>query len=206
MLENYHVDENGVIIQDNREPFLYDVQYIKDLYNGADISRTAYLRLGYIIGSIGKIPSSVLDVGYGGADFLKAAVNLIPNCFGHEINQWPIPTGCTFVEDIYANHYDVITFFDVLEHFENAYDVLRKIQCEYVCVSLPWCNYISDEWFKNWKHLRPNQHLHHFNSTSLTKTFDVCGFDRVNTCNVEDACRIDKRYAPNILSGIFKKR
>ena len=125
MLKNYEKLSNGIIKQLNKKPFIYGENYTKgyDKY-GIEKKCMSYLRLGHIIGSIGKIPNTLLDVGYGQGDFLDIAKNIIPNCYGNDITtDCPLPTGCSFVNDIYKNAYDVITFFDVLEHLENIYDI-----------------------------------------------------------------------------------
>ena len=71
MLDNYEKDSNGVIFQKDREPFLYDYSYA-DNYNTLPTNDImSHLRLGYIIGSLGKMPESILDVGYGNGAFLN---------------------------------------------------------------------------------------------------------------------------------------
>ena len=39
------------------------------------------------------------------------------------------------VEEPFSQHYDVITFFDSLEHFDDVY-FLDKLNCDYVCISI----------------------------------------------------------------------
>jgi len=207
ILDNYTQLENGVIRQVNRKPFIYGAEYTKGYEKyGIEKKCMSYLRLGYIIGSIGKIPNKILDVGYGQGHFLDVAKNIIPNCFGNDItNECPLPEKCTFVNNIYEETYDVITFFDVLEHFEDIYDI-KNLKTEYIVVSMPWCTYKGAEWFESWKHRRPNEHLWFFNDESLTNFMEEVGFARVNTCNVEDAIRKDRNNNPNILAGIFRKK
>jgi hypothetical protein len=38
-------------------------------------------------------------------------------------------------------------------------EFVKDLKCHYVCISLPWCHYFSDEWFETWKHRKPNEHL-----------------------------------------------
>ena len=73
MLDNYAYNEDGIVYQIEREPFDYTGGY-NDYYRDIQFSTrfTSYLRLGYIIGSIGHLPESVLDEGYGAGDFLDA--------------------------------------------------------------------------------------------------------------------------------------
>lgn len=206
MIDGYHIDELGIIHEtDNKIAATYNQQYIKNSYCTYDdkCKLISYLRLGHIIGSIGRVPNSILDVGYGSGDFLQACAQLIPKCYGNDITGYPIPQEATFIEDIYKDFFDVITFFDVLEHFEDI-SIINKLKCNYICISLPWCVYKDDEWFINWKHRRPGEHLHHFNEVSLVNFFKKYNYSLVNYTNIEDAVRQDKLLKPNILTAVFK--
>jgi hypothetical protein len=204
MLDNYKVDECGVIHQQNFNTITYDADYIKNSYYKYPKSLSmGYLRLGYLIGSIGHIPTSILDVGYGSGDFLKVCKEIIPECYGYDITTLPPPEGTKQVTSLTDKHYDVVTFFDVLEHFKDIYEICN-IKCNYICISLPWCHYYSDEWFTNWKHRRPNEHLHHFNDKSLISFFKKIGFNYLNFTEIEDTIR--KGENKNILTAVFKKQ
>lgn len=208
MIENYSVLANGIIKQikifNNIKK--YDVNYIKDRYDSyKDLSiNMSYLRLGYLLGNINENINSLLDVGYGNGDFLNVAQNIIPTCYGHEINNYNIPNKCNFIENIYTNEYDVVCFFDVLEHFKNIYDI-QKLKTKYIYISVPQCHYISDEWFLNWKHRRPDEHLWHFNLNSITNFMKEIGFNIVSYSNIEDIIRKSSDNNTNILTAIFKK-
>ena len=174
MLDNYEKDLNGVIKQINCTPFSYDYSYA-DNYNTLPTNDImSHLRLGYIVGSLGKMPESILDVGYGNGAFLNLAKNST-TCYGHDISQYPIPEGVSFVENILENYYEVISFFDVIEHFSNPY-FLKDLNCKYIVCSLPHCHNFSDRWFEDWKHRKPNEHLWHFNEESFVNFFDVQGY------------------------------
>ena len=107
MLDNYEKDSYGVVKQINCSPFLYDYSYA-DNYNLLPTNDImSHLRLGYIVGSLGKMPESILDVGYGNGAFLNLAKNY-SKCYGHDISHYPIPEGVEFVKDISQKHFDVI--------------------------------------------------------------------------------------------------
>jgi len=206
MINNYEYDENGVIYQKDRIPFIYDKNYVTvryDTYNQLNVAMS-HLRLGYIIGVLGHIPTSILDVGYGNGAFLKACCDIIPRCLGHDISGYEIPTKCEFVADIFKAKVEVMTFFDSLEHFQNPY-FMKNLDCKYVCISLPWCHNFSDEWFENWKHRRPNEHLWHFNDKSLSAFMVSQGYKVRNICDIEDTIRQSTFDYSNILTGIFEK-
>ncbi|MDR6874801.1 hypothetical protein J2Y55_005839 [Bosea sp. BE125] len=209
MLENYAKDENGVIYQIQREPYVYDINYTANSYGTADRNHRhaemSHLRFGYVCGSIGRIPKSILDVGYGSGDFLKVAKLMVPEAYGNDIPPAYPLDGIEIIEDIYSREFDVVTFFDCLEHFEDPYQI-RSLQTNFVCVTMPWCHHHSVEWFSNWKHRKPNEHLWHFNKESLAAFFDSIGFDTVNICNIEDTIRKSQENDPNIIAGTFRKR
>jgi 2-polyprenyl-3-methyl-5-hydroxy-6-metoxy-1,4-benzoquinol methylase len=207
MLENYKKHNNGVIEQITKIKFNYNKDYINNSYNtyGELGMRMAHQRLGYLIGSLGFIPESLLDVGYGNGDFLKAASSIIPLTYGNDISTYPIPENSIFIDDPYNISVDVVTFFDVLEHFHDIYDI-KLLNTKYILISVPNCHYFSDNWFDNWKHRRPEQHFWHFNEESLINFMDEIGYDVINTTNIEDTIRDNKMDYDNILTGVFKKR
>ena len=204
MLENYKLNEDGVITQIERTPFKYNVDYSSNYNTYGEVGNyMSYLRLGNIIGALNKIPESILDVGYGNGSFLKACTQIIPNCFGHDISNYPLPSNCTFIENITDHEFDVVTFFDSLEHF-NDIEFVQNIKTKYMVISVPLCHYKDDKWFMEWKHRKPDEHLWHFNESSLVKFMDRMGYKVITLTNIEDTIRKNKTDEANILTGIFK--
>lgn len=206
-MNEYRKLENGVIQQLLPDKIIYNFAY-SNKYNsyGEKSNYLSYLRLGILLGNLGEIPSSILDVGFGNGAFLQAASNTIQNCYGFDISDYPIPPNSTRVNSLFDKHFDVICFFDSLEHFDDIH-IIDKLDCDYIFISVPWCHYFSEEWFMNWYHRRPNEHLWHFNDSALVQFFKEYGFEKIYLGNFEDTIRKNdtaKDY-PNILSGIFKK-
>lgn len=206
MLDNYEYNADGVIRQLRREPFTYDTAYVDARYNTyGDLNAwMSHLRLGYIVGALGRVPDSIVDVGYGNGAFLETCSKLIPNCYGYDVSGYPLPAGVTFLENWLTTPVDVVTFFDVLEHFDDPY-VLRECKANYVVISLPWCHYTSDDWFANWKHRRPNEHLWHFKPESMMRFAESVGYELVHFHNVEDVIRRPTDGLQNILSVTLKR-
>ena len=205
MLNNYEVLQNGVIQQKNIvEKMKYGLDYSTTRYDsyGELTNYMSYLRYGYLIGSIGKIPQSIVDVGYGNGSFLNVCVNNIEQCFGYDISDYPVPAGCEKIPNL-DSFFDVITFFDSLEHFEDI-SFVQNLKCNYICVSVPECHYFSDDWFENWKHRRPDEHLWHFNLDSLNNFMQECGFECIAFSNIEDIIRKNNKEYSNILTCIYK--
>lgn len=205
MLENYSTNCDGVIFQIEKTPITYTPQYSTAYDRYGEISNyMSHLRLGYIIGSIGYVPGSILDVGYGNGSFLRTCSKIIPKCYGNDISGYVMPEGCAFISDIKSKFFEVITFFDSLEHFEDI-EFMEQLKCKYVCISVPCCHYIDDEWFKNWKHRKPNEHLFHFNKHTLNNFMLRMGFKNISSGNIEDVIRVDKTDEYNILTSVFEK-
>ena len=205
MLNNYKLTQDGVIEQIIKEPFNYDQSY-GDRYSMFKTYAIENLRLGYIMGTIGKIPTSLLDVGYGNGDFLKNCQNFIPKLYGNDIEPaYPLPNDIEFVKNITEKEIEVITFFDCLEHFHDI-EFVKDLKCKYIVISLPWCyNGLDDEWFENWKHRKPNEHIFHFNEKTLEIFMNRQGYTLINFCNLEDKIRVDNNLEKNILTSTFIK-
>jgi hypothetical protein len=206
MLENYKRLKNGVIKQISINKYEYDVEYVDTRYNsyGELSKRMSYLRYGYIVGCLGFIPDSIIDVGYGNGDFLSVCKESIKNCYANDVSNYPVPKGVIFIDDIKSKEVDVITFFDSLEHFQDI-NFVKELNTRYIVISLPWCHYHSDEWFKNWKHRREDEHIWHFDSNSLINFMMEMGYEKISTSNIEDMIRKSSDENKNILTGVFKK-
>lgn len=208
MIDNYQILPNGLIKQINIKNTLqtYDKKYVDERYNQYGIKgyQMSGIRLGYLISSINKIPESILDVGYGNGDFLSLCSESKIKCYGNDISGYQLPPNVDFVDNIFNNYYEVISFFDVLEHFEKI-DFIKNLNCKYIFISVPWCHNFNDEWFKNWKHRREDEHLWHFNETSIVNFFEEMGYKLLSKSNVEDTIRKSTDNTENILTCIFEK-
>lgn len=206
MLENYKQHENGVIEQVNRKPFNYGYDYSAN-YNGlGELGvRMGYLRLGHIIGSLGFIPDSIMDIGYGNGDFLKVCTTSIRKCYGSDVSSYPVPEHVERVEDRYSVEVEVATMYDVLEHHEDIYEI-QNLKAKYLVISVPFCHNFDDQWFEEWKHRKPDEHIWHFNEQSLKNFMTEIGYTCINMTNVEDTIRKNGKDYANILTGVFVRK
>lgn len=206
-MENY--EKIGKIIrQKNINKIEYNYDYSNQYNNHGERAKyLSYLRLGVLLGNINKIPKNILDVGYGNCDFLNAAKERIKMCYGYDISEYPLSDGLIKADTMYDRHYDVICFFDSLEHFDEI-DIIKHLNCDYVFISVPWCHNFCDNWFLKWYHRKPDEHLWHFNKESLLDFFHNNGYECIHTSNFEDFIRnnSESQNYPNILSCIFKKK
>ncbi len=108
------------------------------------------------------------------------------------------------MDDIFEGRYHCVTFFDSLEHMHDI-DFVSRLQTSFIMISLPWCHYLSDEWFERWKHRRPNEHIFHFGHVALCDFMWRHGYRTVFIGNPEDRIRAAVDHLPNILTGLFIK-
>ena len=210
MLENYTVDEFGVIHQVESTPHSYDEEYLSYYENLSDRTiKLGYQRLGWLLGMLDRIPDSVLEIGYGMGTFIEAAqITGVPDCVGCDIANYPLPDGVSFMDwsQALSRKWDVVAMFDVLEHVPDL-SFLENLRTEYLAVAVPFCRWreLGDEWFSTWRMLLPNEHLHHFDDQSLPAFLAHHGYECVNLNTFEDGIRLRPgETGPNILSGLFR--
>lgn len=205
MLPGYKKTSLGVIKQiDVKQKQKYDFDYIAKRYDVYKTTRAMSSIRYDIIHNLKLKNKSILDVGYGNGDFLKICNALGYTTFGHDISGYPISSGSIFSETIDLP-VGCATFFDSLEHFEDI-NVLENLRAEVVVISVPWCHYPSDEWFYNWKHRRPDEHLWHFDQVSLCKFMESLSYNLINLGNPEDEIRKPLGCLPNILTAVFRRK
>jgi hypothetical protein len=180
---------------------VYDKNYSQERYDKyPHTDKMSELRY-YLVSTLFNF-NSVLDFGYGNGSFLKHCHKMQKSCFGYDISDYPLAEGITKVESATENEYDLITFFDSLEHIEdeNIVGFLQSLRCKFIFISLPWYHNFGDEWFNGWKHRRENEHFHHFTCGGLCSALEMAGFTPVYTGNPEDQIRKSDQPYPNILS------
>lgn len=206
--ELYEINSDGVIHQKKIIKLeTYDINYIENRYNkyGFYNDEMSYLRLGFLLGTIKEKPNKILDIGYGNGSFLKISKNLIEQCYGYDISNYPLPNDIIQIDNIFEDSYDVICFFDVLEHLEDI-EIIKKLKTKYIFISVPWCHFFSEKWFMEWKHRRFDEHLWHFNDRSLDNFMYRMNYKRISKqVNIEDSIRKTPYNYENILTCVYKK-
>jgi hypothetical protein len=158
------------------------------------------LRVGFLkaFASSGRL----LDVGYGTGSFLRCAGRAGFDPYGSDIHG--LDFGVNEVSLTGEERWDVVTFFDSLEHFSDFSDILSVAnRSRLIVVSLP---FTPDDLMtsRDWKHFKPGEHLHYFSINSLSRLFS--GFYLVAVSDVEDAIRGQDRGNQNILSAVFRNK
>lgn len=212
MLDNYQIDEFGVIHQIAWKPKVYDQKYLS-YYDGLHerTIKLGYQRLGWVLGLLRRLPDSILEMGYGTGTFLEAArIAGVPVCAGYDIAHYPLPPNCVFVEmeELLDRQWDLVALFDVLEHIPDL-SFLSVLHARALAVAVPYCRWseLGDDWFRDWRMRLPDEHLHHFDPRSLRNLMDHHGYECIELNGYEDGLRLRPgEMGPNILSGFFERR
>lgn len=210
---NYVVDSNGIVHQLGAKPYVYDKNYCAtydtpEYVRGNNALQT--IRLAFMIKSLGRIPKSVLDIGGGNGAFMRAAKDVCETVMGYDISGVPVPEGCIASKNEFTNC-ECVCLWDCLEHYPDQ-SFVKDLKAEVIFISLPYCGYLEGDgrsvrldWFENWIHHKPNEHLHYFDEKSLENMMYDYGWRIVGTAvNIEDCVR--KRDVKwNILTMAFKR-
>lgn len=204
----YRVDEFGVIIQTDHRPYVYDAAY-SAIYDTPEYQRQSELlqalRLGFVMAAHGKPVNSLLDAGYGNGAFMKFAKQAIPYVYGYDVTGVLVDNCYILPEFVKA---DVLTMFDVLEHFPDI-SFVRHLPYETIVLSLPYCHMVTHgkEWFDNsYPHRKSDEHIRHFSPHSLVLTMEALGWRCVANSKHEDIVRKSKHGLQNIISMAFKRK
>ena len=214
MIENYEIDEFGVIHQVEYEPIVYDKAYISYYEDLSDRTiKLGYQRFGWTLGILGQLPDSVLEIGYGSGTFIEAArIAGVATCAGCDIAEYPLPDGVEFMDwkRSLERGWDLVAMFDVLEHIPDL-SFLGRLRTKYLALAVPYCQWrelgdAGDEWLRNWRMLLPNEHLHHFDPDSLVALLAHHGFECLTLNGFEDGIRSRSgETGPNVIGGFFKR-
>lgn len=203
----YQVDKFGVITQLDHRPFVYDPQY-SAIYDRPEYTRgndiLQAMRLGFVAGAHGDEIATLMDVGYGNGAFINFAKQHVKHVYGFDITGVPLSGAYQMPEFVKA---DVYTFWDVLEHFPET-EFLRTLPCETICMSLPCCHFHTHglSWIeRSYKHLKPDEHIRHFNEWSLSGFMRHYGWKEIACSYHEDVVRKSAHGLQNILSMAFKR-
>lgn len=203
----YEIDRFGVIVQTDHRPFVYDPTY-SATYDKPEYVRGSELlqamRYGFVCAAHNKPVKTLMDVGYGNGAFLKFAKNHVPFVYGHDVTGVPLDFAFCMPEIVKA---DVITMWDVLEHFPSV-DFVKDLPCETLVISLPYCHFLTEgkEWFDTvYKHRKCDEHIRHFNEFSLAAMMASYGWRTVAVSSHEDIVRKSTHGLQNILSMAFKR-
>jgi SAM-dependent methyltransferase len=183
----------------------YDANYARQ-YDLRPVREMSDLRWDFIQSRL-HLParSRVLDVGYGNGAFLKRARAAGMTIFGIDLHTEDF--GIPVVEFDAPQDYDLVCFFDSLEHFPDFAPILR-LNTRFAIVSIPQTPDFMLAAPRKWRHFKPGEHLHYFSTNSLDTFMRSWGFTgRLAEGNPEDNLRgklaIDGKSYDNIYTAIY---
>jgi len=186
-------------------------KYDKNYVNAYNLYKTtgslSKLRYDLLI-SVLKSFKTVCDFGYGNSDFLNYCVSQGHDCYGYDISDYPLLDSIKRIYTLEDYNFDVITFFDSLEHKPESDIVsfLLTLNVKYICISVPhFHEELGPSWFTSWKHRRVNEHFHHFDSHGLIGLLEEANFSIMHIGNNEDLIRTPVDDKKNILTVIAKR-
>ena len=152
----------------------YDADYAHQ-YDNRPVKAMSDLRWDFIQ-SVLRLPmgSRILDVGYGNGAFLKRARDAGMEIYGIDLHSEDF--GIPVVNFGTKLTFDLICFFDSLEHFPDFNDIL-KLSAHSVIVSIPDAPDFLLQTPRSWRHFKPGEHLHYFSRASLDTFMRDWGFD-----------------------------
>ena len=153
----------------------YDADYAHQ-YDSRPVKEMSSLRWDFIQSYLSLTQGShVLDVGYGNGAFLKRARGAGMAISGIDLHTEDF--GIPVVDLKTRLQFDLICFFDSLEHFP-ALAPLLSLCSRHVVVSIPETPGFVLEQPKRWRHYKPGEHLHYFSHGSLDAFMSNWGFPR----------------------------
>lgn len=181
---------------------------IRVVYNGNYVAQyrklearesMSHLRLG-LLKSFCEA-GTLLDVGYGGGDFVRLALKAGYDAYGVDVHG----VDCGVRERSMLEHvrWDVVTFFDSLEHFADL-DLVRQLieRALFVMVSMPKVpKFRTAEELRSWRHYKPGEHLHYFSYQSLDRL--LWPKQLLSRSDAEDAIRGRCAGAQNIFTSVY---
>ena len=150
---------------------MYDIDYYEKMLReySETAKEIARLRWEWIKETA---PLTVLDYG-AGVGWFRAHRPKGISVDSYDIGPYP-QTGIKF------KIYDVVCFWDVLEHINNFEDIEPLLAlARYVACTVPVKPENVD--FADWKHFKPGEHLHYFTTETLSELFKKYGFQLVKT-------------------------
>lgn len=160
--------------------------------------------------------STVLDYGCATGAFLSLIESVVSSVEGIEINKHARVFakkhyGLKVYKDLKKKiSYDIITMFDVIEHFETPRSKISEIHNHlksegYFVITTP--NFAVRRYFpniKDWKHYKPREHLFYFDRPSLSSLLSQCGFKMIE-CHYRESLMRRDYNGLNILTVVAQK-
>lgn len=187
LMRDLHICESCGLVSSSIAPdvSIYDKSYaIK--YKRYETTKTGEQIQSYRLGVVEKFVDSgdLLDFGCGVGSFVNV-------CQGYRARGFDINPYSKFT-DITAlfGDIDIVTMWDSLEHVSNPVALLNGLKPSWVFISTPDTDGYPHHDLTRWKHYMPHEHVHYFNSGSLSRLLAVCGYKHIFTDHGESKFRV----------------
>ena len=183
----------------------YDAAYARQ-YDTRPVKAMSEVRWHFIQTYLNlPMGSRVLDVGYGNGAFLKHAHTAGMKIHGIDIHSENF--GIPHVGFDTPLVFDLICFFDSLEHFPD-FSPIFKLRSRNIIVSIPNTPSFVLSRPQAWRHFKPGEHLHYFSHKSLDALMGHWGFPhKVAEGYPEDELRgkllLGQQMADNIYTALY---
>lgn len=196
-------DCNHIWQGDQKIEVNYDSNYILNYFKHNTMRQLSLLRAGLVEGFLGQSVGKVLDFGYGSGDFLRVMSKNGWQTFGIDVHGLNLGIKDVVEEELYDISWDIVTFFDSLEHLQN-FNILKEIHSENIIVSIPIFYGKNISTIVDWKHYKPGEHLHYFSLKSIEKLFKRYDYQLSDFNFSEDLVRGKINGKPNITTLFFE--
>jgi hypothetical protein len=177
---------------------LYDKSYLRkyERYANTEIGdKINAVRIEFSKRNIKTTGARLLDFGCGSGSFVDACILDGIDAYGFDIN--PYSRYC-IIERLFKT-YEVVTFWDSLEHISHPKEIIEGLRPGAVFISTPSTDDYKGEDLTKWHHYYPGEHVHYFNERALRRLFATCGYEVVDMSYEESTCRTSGR-TKNILT------
>jgi SAM-dependent methyltransferase len=185
----------------------YDANYAHQ-YDSLPVREMSKIRWDFIRSYL-HLPdgSRILDVGYGNGAFLRYARGAGMKIYGIDVHSEDF--GIPVVDFNTPLVYDLVCFFDSLEHFP-SFAPIFQLSARNVVISIPNTPDCLLTTPTDWRHFKPGEHLHYFSRQSLTKLMASWGFARkIVDAFPEDILRgkldLNGQMTNNIYTAIYTR-
>lgn len=190
----------GHLWQEKIEPIKYGKEYLKT-YAGRPTIELSWVRLAFLY--LYKHDGCILDIGYGDGEFIRQASRAGYMALGYDNHADDI--GVMTVKELVPGAFDVVTMFDSFEHMPDLDEPFKASPSLFV-VTVPWLpSDVTDESIREWRHYKPNEHLHYFTEKSLISIMSRHGYGMETRKPIEDLIRKNPQSSPNTMTFIFRK-
>jgi len=147
----------------------YYLKYVKQAKSklGKNIYKTRWKLITKYIKN-----GAILDFGCGPGAFNKAGPDNFSK-YGYDINPY-----CRFEKFPKVKFWDIVTFWDSLEHTPDFYGIIKKLNPKWIFLSCPNLESVKIP-ITQWKHYRPEEHLYYFDRHSLKVILELLGYQIV---------------------------